>query len=51
MLDVAVASEAELAFVRALSSRIPELVLTAPAGDEPTLAEQRPGCKSCGLGV
>ena len=43
LLDVSVASEAELAFVRALSSRIPELVLTSPAGDEATLARLRDG--------
>jgi RecB family exonuclease len=43
LLDVPVASEAELAFVRALSSRIPELVVTVPAGDEPTLGRLRDG--------
>jgi ATP-dependent helicase/nuclease subunit B len=43
LLDVSVASEAELAFVRALSSRVPELVLTSPARDEATIARLRDG--------
>ena len=37
LLDVAVRSEAEFNFVRALSLRIPELLFIAPAADERTL--------------
>ena len=40
---MSVASEAELDFVCALNSRVPELVLTSPARDEATLARLRDG--------
>ena len=38
LLDIALTSEAELSFVRALSLRTPELVVFAPSADERTLA-------------
>ena len=42
-LDVPLGSEAEVAFVRALATAAPEVLATAPAGDEPTLGRIRAG--------
>jgi ATP-dependent helicase/nuclease subunit B len=41
MLDVPIAKEAELAFLRALATRAPEILATVPAADKPTLAKIR----------
>ena len=41
MLDVPIASEAELAFLRALAMRAPEILATVPAADKLTLARVR----------
>jgi hypothetical protein len=41
MLDVPIASEAELAFLRALAIRAPEILATVPAADKQTLAKIR----------
>ena len=43
LLDVPVTNEAELSFVRALSLRIPELLIIAPAADERTLTRVQEG--------
>jgi RecB family exonuclease len=37
LLDVPLGSEAELAFVRALASKAPKILVTMPSADEPTL--------------
>ena len=42
-LDVPLGSEAEVAFVRALATEAPEVLATAPTGDEPTLGRIRAG--------
>jgi ATP-dependent helicase/nuclease subunit B len=39
MLDVPIANEAELAFVRALACETPEILATVPTADEPTLTK------------
>jgi ATP-dependent helicase/nuclease subunit B len=41
MLDVPIANEAELAFLRALATRAPEILATVPAADKLTLAKVR----------
>lgn len=41
LLDTAIGSEAELAFVRALVARAPEILVTVPAADAPTLGRIR----------
>jgi ATP-dependent helicase/nuclease subunit B len=41
MLDVPIASQAELAFLRALATRAPEILATVPAADKQTLAKIR----------
>jgi ATP-dependent helicase/nuclease subunit B len=41
MLDVPIASQAELAFLRALATRAPKILATVPAGDKQTLAKIR----------
>jgi ATP-dependent helicase/nuclease subunit B len=41
MLDVPIANEAELTFLRALAIRAPEILATEPAADKPTLARLR----------
>jgi RecB family exonuclease len=41
MLDVPIASEAELAFLRALATRAPEILATVPAADKLTLTKIR----------
>ena len=41
MLDVPIASEAELTFLRALASHAPEILVTVPAADKLTLAKIR----------
>jgi hypothetical protein len=41
LLDVAIGSEAELALVRALCARAPDVLATVPAADQPTLARVR----------
>jgi RecB family exonuclease len=41
MLDVPIASEAELALLRALATRAPEILATVPAADKLTLARVR----------
>jgi ATP-dependent helicase/nuclease subunit B len=43
LVDVSLGSEAELAFVRALATAAPEVLATAPTGDEPTLSRIRTG--------
>jgi hypothetical protein len=43
LLDTAVGSEAELAFVRALAARAPEILVTVPVADAPTLGRIRDG--------
>src|SRR5262245_17377163 len=42
-LDVPLGSEAEVAFVRVLANSAPEVLATAPTGDEPTLSRFRAG--------
>jgi hypothetical protein len=41
ILDVPIANEAELAFLRALATRAPEILATVPAADKQTLAKMR----------
>jgi ATP-dependent helicase/nuclease subunit B len=41
MLDVPITSEAELAFLRALATRAPEILVTVPAADKLTLVKIR----------
>jgi RecB family exonuclease len=41
MLDVPITSEAELAFLRAVATRAPEILATVPAADKQTLAKIR----------
>ena len=43
LLDVSIRSEAELAFLRALSAAAPDTLATVPAGDQPTLGHIRDG--------
>lgn len=43
LLDVAVSTEAEVEFVRALAARAPEVVATAPASDEAAVTRLRHG--------
>jgi ATP-dependent helicase/nuclease subunit B len=45
LLDVALTSEAELAFVRSLCSRATEMLAVVPAADEPTLTRLREGLR------
>jgi ATP-dependent helicase/nuclease subunit B len=41
MFDVPIGSQAELTFLRALSTRAPEILATVPAADKPSLAKIR----------
>jgi hypothetical protein len=43
LLDVSIRSEAELAFLRAVSAAAPDTLATVPAGDQPTLGHIRDG--------
>ena len=44
LLDVAVSSEAELEFVRALAAKAPEFLATSPASDEATVTRMMTRC-------